>query len=76
MTRYTEYVLTHWEEPDTKGRIVSHDGYVSITPEWAHEMVQSFFPIGYVEGEITLDIPVKSLVAFWKSLGGEIGVEK
>ena len=73
---YIEYVLTHWEEPDSKVRMISKDGYVSVTPEWVYEQVQSFFPIGYKEGEVTLDIPLKSLVAFWKSLGGEIGVEK
>lgn len=73
---YTEYVLTHWEEPDSKLRITSKDGYVSVTPEWVYEQVRSFFPIGYKEGEITLDIPLKSLVDFWKSLGGEIEGEK
>lgn len=73
---YTQYVLTHWEEPDSKGRIVSKDGYVSLTPEWIYAQLQSFSPIGYQEGEITLDIPVKSLRDFWESLGGEIGVEK
>lgn len=76
MPNYTEYVLTHWEEPDSKLRITSKDGYVSVTPEWVYEQVRSFFPIGYKEGEITLDIPLKSLVDFWKSLGGEIEVEK
>jgi hypothetical protein len=73
---YAEYVLTHWEEPDSKARMVSKDGYVSVTPEWVYGRLQSFFPIGYKEGEVTLDIPLKSLVAFWKSLGGEIEVEK
>lgn len=73
---YTEYILTHWEEPDSKGRIISKDGYVSVTPEWVYSQLQSFSPIGYQAGEITLDIPVKSFVDYWKNLGGEIGVEK
>jgi hypothetical protein len=76
MPNYTEYVLTHWEEPDSKVLLTAKDGYVSVTPEWVYEQVQSFFPAGYKEGEVTLDIPVASLVGFWKSLGGEIGVEK
>lgn len=73
---YTEYVLTHWEEPDSKGRIVSKDGYVSVTPEWVYSQLKSFSPIGYQEGEITLDIPVRNLVDYWNSLGGKIEVAK
>lgn len=76
MPDYTEYVLTHWEEPDAKGRLVSKDGYVSVTPEWIYKQLQSFSPIGYKEGEVFLDIPVRSLIDYWESLGGEIGVEK
>lgn len=77
-SKYTEYTLTHWEEPDglTYGRFVAKDGYVSVTPELIHKMLQSFFPEGYQEGEISLDIPVKSLLDYWKSLGGEYGVDK
>lgn len=70
---YIEYTLTHWEEPEQVGRVVSKDGYVSLTPEWIYAQLQSFSPIGYQEGEITLDVPVESLRDFWKSLGGEIG---
>jgi len=73
---YTEYTLTHWEEPDQKGKVISKDGYVSLTPEWIYGQLQSFSPIAYREGEITLDIPVKSLRDFWKSLGGEIEVSR
>lgn len=73
---YTEYVLTHWEEPDSKGRLIAKDGVVSVTPEWIYQQLQSFSPIAYQEGEITVDIPVKSLIQFWKDLGGEVGVEK
>lgn len=73
---YTEYVLTHWEEPDSKGRLIAKDGIVSVTPEWIYQQLQSFSPIGYQEGEISVDLPVKSLIQFWKDLGGEIGVEK
>lgn len=78
MNPYTEYTLTHWEEPDglTYGRFVAKDGYVSVTPELINKMLQGFFPTGYQEGEITLDIPVKSLLDYWKSLGGEYGVDK
>lgn len=76
MPEYREYVLTHWEEPDTKSRLIVKDGYVSVTPERIYQILQSFSPMGYQEGEVTLDIPVKSFVNYWKSLGGEIGVEK
>lgn len=77
-SRYEDYTLTHWEEPDglTYGHFVAKDGIVSVTPELIYKMLQSFYPIGYQEGEITLDIPVKSLLGFWKSLGGEYGVDK
>lgn len=73
---YTEYVLTHWEEPDSKGRLIAKDGVVSVTPEWIYQQLQSFSPIGYKEGEITVDIPIRSLINYWKDLGGEVGVEK
>lgn len=73
---YTEYVLTHWEEPDSKVRLIAKDGVVSVTPEWIYQQLQSFSPIAYREGEITMDVPVKSVIRFWKDLGGEVGVEK
>lgn len=77
MNPYTEYTLTHWEEPDgPHTRIVAKNGYVSVTPELVYKMLNEFFPIGYKEGEITLDIPVKSLLDYWESLGGEYGVDK
>lgn len=77
-SKYTEHTLTHWEEPDgiKWARFTAKDGYVSVTPETIYAMLQGFFPIGYQEGEITLDIPVKSLLDYWKSLGGEYGVDK
>lgn len=75
MNPYTEYTLTHWEEPESTGRLVARDGIVSVTPEWFYEVLKSFEPVGYKEGEITLDIPVRSLLNYWKSLGGEYGVE-
>ena len=69
---YQDYTLTHWEEPDHPVTMVAKDGYVSLTPEWIYSVLQSFLPVGYKEGEITLDIPVKSLKEFWESLGGEL----
>lgn len=77
-SRYEDFTLTHWEEPDglTYGHFVAKNGYVSVTPELIYKMLKSFEPIAYQEGEITLDIPVKSLLDYWKSLGGEYGVDK
>lgn len=75
-SRYEDYTLTHWEEPESTVRMVAKDGYVSLTPEWILQVLKSFEPVGYREGEITLDIPVKSLLNYWKSLGGEYGVYK
>lgn len=73
---YTEYILTHWEEPDSKARVIAKEGIVSLTPEWLYQQLQSFSPLGYKEGEVTVDLTVKALARFWKDLGGEIGVEK
>lgn len=76
MPEYRTYNLTHWEEPEQGGKIVAKDGVVSVTPEWIYKQLQSFYPIGYQEGEIALDVPIRNLVAYWKSLGGDIEVEK
>ncbi|QDK01289.1 hypothetical protein SEA_WATERT_18 [Microbacterium phage WaterT] len=73
---YAEYTLTHWEEPENAVTMVSKDGYVSVTPEWLYDVLQSYLPVAHREGEITVDLPVKSLKDFWKSLGGEIGVSR
>lgn len=68
---YTEYTLNHWEEPDGPYmRLVAKHGRVSVTPETIHKMIQEFFPVGYQEGEITLDIPVPDFLNYWKALGG------
>lgn len=76
MNPYTEYVLTHWEEGDTPVKtLIVKEGRVSVTPETVHSLLKSFFPIGYREGEITLDIPIGDFLAFWKQLGGDYGVK-
>lgn len=77
-SNYQEYTLTHWEEPDgiKWARFVAKDGYVSVTPETIYGMLQGFHPIGYQEGEITVRVPVSDFLDFWKSLGGEYGVDK
>lgn len=69
---YEDYKLTHWEEPDIYQRLVSKDGVVSVTPELVYKLLKNYFPIGYREGEITLDVPAESFKKFWKSLGGEM----
>lgn len=77
-SRYEDYTLTHWEEPDgiKWARFVAKDGYLSVTPETLYGMLKSFEPVGYREGEIALRIKVDDFLAFWKSLGGEYGVDK
>lgn len=72
MTEYQEYHLTHWEEPEIFQRIMTKDGVVSVTPELVYNLLKSYFPIGYREGEITLDLSVAAFREFWKSLGGEM----
>lgn len=76
MNPYQEYLLTHWEEPDAPVlTLIVTDGRVSVTPETVHGLLKSFFPVGYREGEITLDIPIGDFLAFWKQLGGDFGVK-
>lgn len=67
---YTDYKLTHWEEPDRTWRLVAEEGVVTVTPEYIHGLLRNFFPMGYKEGDITLDVSVESFKAFWESLGG------
>lgn len=72
---YTYYTLSHWEEPEITTEIVASHGKVSVTAESLNQMVQSFHPVAYREGEITLDIPVTDLLRFWSELGGAYGVQ-
>lgn len=72
MNPYTEYKLTHWEEPEHPQTIIAKDGYISVTPEFLVKQIESFFPVGYQEGEITIDVAVPALKRFWMSLGGEM----
>ena len=69
---YVEYKLKHWEEPDIFQRLVSKDGVVSVTPELVYKLLKGYFPVGYKEGEITLDVTVEAFQKFWLSLGGEM----
>lgn len=73
MNEYTEYDLRHWEDDefDTTRIILSKNGVVQVTPEYVAEILKRFSPAGYREGEITLDIPIESFLAFWEELGGE-----
>lgn len=73
---YTQYTLTHWESPGDRGHLVVKDGKVSVTPEFIYETLTAFQPVGYREGEISLDIPVADFLRYWESLGGEYEVEK
>lgn len=73
MNEYTEYDLRHWEDDefDTYRVILATNGTVSLTPEALAELMKRFSPVGYREGEITLDIPISSFLRFWEELGGE-----
>lgn len=69
---YQEYRLTHWEEPDIFQRIIATEGVVSVTPEMLNRLLQSYHPVAYREGQITVDVDVRAFEAFWKSLGGKM----
>lgn len=74
MSEYAEYVLRHWEDDefDTGIRLwISSDGIFHVTAEALADMVKRYSPVGYKEGEIGIDIPVESFLAFWKELGGD-----
>lgn len=77
-SRYQQFTLTHWEEPEgiKWAHFVAKDGYLSVTPETLYGMLKSFEPIGYQEGEIALRVRVEDFLTFWKSLGGDYGVDK
>lgn len=74
MTEYAEYDLHHWEDDEFDNRLriwTSQDGTFHVTAEALAGMVKRYSPVGYKEGEIGIDIPVESFLAFWKELGGD-----
>lgn len=74
MTEYVEYDLHHWEDDEFDNRLriwTAQDGIFHVTAEALADMVKRYSPVGYKEGEIGIDIPVESFLAFWRELGGD-----
>lgn len=69
---YVTYDFLHWEEPDKTLKITAKNDVFQVTPEALKRMLDGFFPIGYQEGEVTIDVSFEALKDFWKQLGGTV----
>lgn len=69
---YVTYDFLHWEEPDKVLKVTAKNDVFQVTPEALKRMLDGFFPIGYQEGEITVDVTKEALMDFWQQLGGTV----